>query len=451
MGAPHRPEALVVVGLGFGDEGKGATVDWLADSRRAQGRPAALAVRFNGGAQAAHNVVTPDGREHTFSQFASATFCGVPTHLTRDVLVEPMMLAAEARALSGLGVDDPLELVTLDPDALVTTPIQVAANRAREDRRGDRRHGSCGKGIGETRWYDEASTRRLAAGQYWGNLAAPGDVTGTAVRVRDCRDRRRLIAQLDAMARCYAPLLAGTEHGHRSVGELADLLSDFGAGVRLGSDARIAAALTRGPVLFEGAQGVLLDEWRGFHPHTTWSVTEPSAARRLLARFSVRPTVIGVTRTYHTRHGAGPLPSQTQAELPERHNGTGRYQGAWRVGHLDLVLLRYAARACGPIDRIAITHLDADPAGDQVGLVDHYLDQAGRAVHDLALGPTQDLDHQTRLTRLVSQATPVTRTATGPERVRAIEQTLRAPTLVTATGPSRTERALRDVPDSAAA
>ncbi|USX51126.1 adenylosuccinate synthetase [Lentzea sp. HUAS12] len=336
---------VIVVGLGFGDEGKGATVDALC----ADGSVSAV-VRFNGGAQAAHNVVV-DGRHHTFSQFGSGTLAGVPTWLSRFVLVEPIALATESRELEAVGVTDPLSLMSIDAQALLTTPFHVAANRARERARGDDRHGSCGKGIGETVWYG------LLAG------AAEGDVVegqrvlgepGPAPTVGDCLNPITLRRKLDALARFYEPLI-GEGPG---IGELVGLYRAFADAVRI--TAGHEGLLDAGRVVFEGAQGVLLDETYGFHPHTTWSTVVPRNARELLQGRPAR--VIGVTRTYQTRHGAGPLPTEDPAVLarfPERHNGTGEFQGAWRAGHLDANLLRYSVDCCGGIDGLAVTHLDA--------------------------------------------------------------------------------------------
>lgn len=426
-------DAIAVVGLGFGDEGKGATVDWLA----AQLPRVSRVVRFNGGAQAAHNVVTPDGTHHTFSQFGSATLLGVPTYLAAPMLVEPVMLAAEADQLARLGVADPLALLTIHPDALVTTAIHVAANRAREDARGDGRHGSCGKGIGETRWYDLASRAKLVGGQALGNLAAPAGVVTPAIRVRDCLDRGRLIRLLDGMARAYQPLTGG--HGHPAVEDLAGLLVEFARAVPVRGDDALAEALQDGTVVLEGAQGVLLDESRGFHPHTTWSDCLPDAARNLLAPFRVRPFVVGVTRTYQTRHGAGPLPTEDAGlTLPERHNGAGHYQGAWRVGHLDLTLARYAAGVCGGLDALAVTHLDAEP----VGLVDGYQVE-GAHVPDLPLGAPGDLVHQERLTGLLNRASVAPQAASGEQRLAALTRAFGAPVLVTSDGPNRSDRCRR--------
>ena len=138
--------ATIVTDLGYGDAGKGRLVDYLA---RTQG--ARLVIRHNGGSQAAHNVVTPDGRHHTFSQFGAATFVpGVRTHLSRYMLVNPRLLLQEAQALATKGVPDALQRLTIDQDALVVTPYQQAANWVRELARGNARHGSCGHGVGET-------------------------------------------------------------------------------------------------------------------------------------------------------------------------------------------------------------------------------------------------------------------------------------------------------------
>src|SRR5690606_29247276 len=115
--------AFIVVDLGFGDAGKGTIVDYLCRRERAT-----LVVRTNGGAQAGHNVVTADGRHHTFSQLGAGTFVpGVRTHLSRFVVVHPTALAIEAQRLEARGVLDPLARVTVAGDAYVTTPFHQRA------------------------------------------------------------------------------------------------------------------------------------------------------------------------------------------------------------------------------------------------------------------------------------------------------------------------------------
>jgi adenylosuccinate synthase len=435
----------VVVGLGFGDEGKGAVVDALCGAG-----PVAAVVRFNGGAQAAHTVVDGD-REHTFHQFGSGTLRGVRTLLSRYVTVEPLALAAESRALAALGVPDPLRLVSVAEDALLTTPIHVAANRTREDARGASRHGSCGLGVGETVWYglvaqESRAGRRPAPGSVFEGHPVPPGEPAPAPTVGDCRAPARLRRTLDALARWYEPLLAGGAHGFGSVGELVAVYREFGAAVRI-VEGRcgqhgLGALAARGPLVFEGAQGALLDQHHGFHPHTTWSSTTPVNARALLAEIGGRARVLGVTRTSTTRHGAGPLPTEDaslRARLPERHNGDGGYQGSWRVGHLDAVLLRHAVRACGGIDGLAVTHLDRVASG--LRWVDRYAD----GTVELPEGRPGDLGHQSSLTARLASVRPVPRDL--PRDADAVlarlERTTGVPVVVTGHGPDRAAYAVR--------
>ena len=423
---------LIVVGLGFGDEGKGATVDWLCS----EGRVAAV-VRFNGGAQAAHNVIA-DGRHHTFRQFGSGTLAGVPTYLAATMLLEPIALADEAERLSELGVDNPLSAVTVHPDALLTTPVHAAANRTREDARGIVRHGSCGLGIGETTWYDMATRARVRAGDRLENFVAPGAATDTAVRVRDCLDERTLTRKLDALAEFYRPLLATGAHGHPDISQLVRVYREFAAAVRIADEGHLAS-LGTGRFIYEGAQGVLLDERHGLHPYTTWTRTTPTHARAI-GRSLGRPTAtLGVLRTYQTRHGAGPLAGE-DAELgrirPERHNATGVYQGGWRVGQLDPVAVRYAVAACGQVDGLALTHLDTITDAQYVRSYEY----AGHGIARLPMGV--DLGHQERLTRIVANSI-VTLCALPQEpatAAAAIGELIGVRVVLTSDGPDRKNR-----------
>ena len=399
---------IIVVDLGFGDAGKGATVDWLC----ARLGDVAAVVRFNGGAQAAHNVVA-EGRHHTFAQFGAGTLAGVPTLLSRHMLVEPIALAAEAQRLAALGVASPLALLAIDERALLTTPIHIAANRAREDARGSSRHGSCGRGIGETAAY-----------------ALDHD----APRVGDCLRPAVLRRKIDALAAHYAPLIDGSGHTVEPIDALVAMYGEFARSVRLTGGGELGRLAARGRLIFEGAQGVLLDEWRGFHPHTTWSTVEPRNARALLAEIGAPGYVLGVTRAYTTRHGAGPFPTEADTGIPEPHNGAGHYQGAFRSGHLDPILLRYAIEVCGGVDGLAVNHLDTG-----TGRAATAYDTAAGRIDRLVPGAWQDLDHQRRLTELLATARPVLRDIPA-DPIAWLESELGAPVVLAAHGPDRADR-----------
>ena len=383
----------IVCGLGFGDEGKGSVVDYLCRPRRPD--PARTVIRFNGGAQAAHNVLAADGRHHTFAQFGSGSFApGVRTHLSRFVLVDPLALAAEAGHLASAGVPDALDRLTVDRDALLVTPYHQAANRAREAARGQDRHGSCGMGIGETARYA---------------LAWPGD----APRVADCAAPRMLARSLGRLRDRLRDELG--PFGGPSVDLLCDAYRAFADRVPLVDGGYLRRLLNAGPAVFEGAQGVLLDEWRGFHPYTTWSTTTFANAETLLAEAGETAVRLGVVRCYLTRHGPGPFVTEDPTlEFPEPHNGTGTWQGAFRTGHPDAVALRYAAEVAGGVDGVALTHLDV-AARHQLRLCRAY--QAdGRLMSRIEPGPEHDLSWQERLTDRLLAARPVYQDAVSDHR-----------------------------------
>ena len=122
---PIQPHAITVVGLAYGDCGKGTVVNFLTRERQAH-----TVVRFNGGPQAGHNVVTPDGRHHTFSQFGSGALVpGTRTLLSQFVLIEPYALLNESDHLERLNVVDPLASLMIDRRSVVITPAHQAANR----------------------------------------------------------------------------------------------------------------------------------------------------------------------------------------------------------------------------------------------------------------------------------------------------------------------------------
>jgi adenylosuccinate synthase len=331
----------VAVGLTWGDEGKGGLVDFLCSPHAPE--RARLVVRFNGGVNAGHNVVLPDGRHHCFAQFGSGTLQGARTHLSRFMLLDPLALAAEADVLtSRCGITDPFQLITVDPRALIITPYHVAVNQQREQDRGAARHGSCGMGIWETAsfaiGYPEVALRA-------GHLTSHRQTAG---RLREIRAIMGVVGGLTF---------------DDDVGEMARRYVRIAAQVTQAYDRELlAGALEVAPAVFEGAQGVLLDQDLGTRPYVTGSTTTFANADELLTEAGHHATRIGVIRSYMTRHGPGPFPTEagrlTRDELPEPHNTTGRWQRAFRWGDLDLEAVRYAL-TIAPADALAMTHCDA--------------------------------------------------------------------------------------------
>ena len=353
--------AFLVAGLGLGDEGKGSIVDWLVRDHGAD-----TVIRYNGGAQAAHHVVTDDGREHCFAQFGAGTLVpGVRTFLSRFVIVDLLALAAEEQALRTIGVQDAYSRLTLDPRCVLVTPFHRMLNHMRELARGGARHGSCGMGIGEARLDAE-------------NPGLPTVIVADALEREHLRSRLRLLwlTKLDQAEQLVDSHSGGVRDQSGSMRRMADILADLRRPDRLDSltDAYHDIVTRRGIYLsdvvppsqisvFEGAQGVLLDRSLGFWPHVTPSRTTLEHAETLLAE---RPSVgqvtrVGVLRAYATRHGAGPLVTEDRtlsANRPDQHNGDHAWQGHFRLGWFDAVAARHALRTTAPIDRLVMTNLD---------------------------------------------------------------------------------------------
>lgn len=425
---------FVVAGLAFGDEGKGTVVDHLAREHQAH-----TVVRYNGGAQAAHNVVTDDGRHHTFSQFGSGTFAGARTHLSRFMLVNPISFMAEGRHLLELGLADAFWGVTVEAGALVTNPFQIAMNRLRELARGASRHGSCGMGIGETR-QDALEHPEMAITA--GDLCHP-----TLLRTKLEDSRRRKLEEASALS-----LPGGltkdrelwTLRDERVVGDCIEEFAIFARCVRIVDRGYLPHVLnnTGDVVIFEGAQGVLLDQDHGFQPHTTWSDTTFGNATLLLEDAHLAGVTrldmhrIGVLRSYATRHGAGPFVTENPEAAPnDVHNRHGDWQGVFRVGHFDLVAARYAAEVLGGrLDSIAMTHMD------QLRVPHMVCSSYGPPFAD-AISMSSVMR---KLPKLLHLAEPIYETHADAESfLRRVESALRAPVTLTSHGPTAANKRTR--------
>ena len=346
----------IVIGLAYGDEGKGTIVDYLVRKHNVD-----LVVRFNGGCQAGHTVVTPDGRHHTFAQFGSGTFVpGCRTFLSKYMVFNPISLETEEKKLRTVGVTDAFERLYVDENALVATPYHAAMNRIRELLRSNR-HGSCGMGIGEV-VQDSLEYKNV-------------------IRVNDLRwsFSSRKLDHLRKLKLAQALMLIGDKQITDKIESELSVLSDVSTigmirewyervlqRINVVPSSWLDKELTKN-VVFEGAQGVLLDQDYGFHPYITWSNCTFDNALTLIGSRPV--TRIGVCRPYMTRHGAGPFVTEDSSlnHLADGdHNVYGDWQGNFRIGYFDTEAIRYAIRMVGGCDGIAMTHVDQFDPGRRV-------------------------------------------------------------------------------------
>lgn len=350
---------LIAAGLGFGDEGKGSIVDFLTHKYNIH-----TVIRFNGGSQAAHNVVTPEGLSHTFAQFGSGTLIkDVRTYLSPQMLVDPISLLQEELVLKQKGILDAMKRLTIDSKCTIITPFHKMIGQMQEILRGKNKFSTTGKGVGQ------AVLNRINNPE-------------SAITFQDCFSEKTLQHKLEEhilIAQSQAlELLDSTESKEAedlykyfitsySSRKLFNIYRGFvrsysGCIDRKGNT--IQKLLKSGkPLLFEGAQGILLDPEFGFSPYITKTKTDFHHAEKLIPTNSNKPEIqrIGILRAYAHRHGNGPLPTENKAlrkKIQEEHNTTNNWQGDFRIGWFDLLTARYAIEVSGRIDSLALTCLD---------------------------------------------------------------------------------------------
>ncbi len=285
MALTRRVNAIAVIGANYGDEGKGAVVNALSRRHKPE-----YVIRFNGGGQAGHTVHLKDGTRHVFSTFGSGTFYGAKTYYTEDVLVSPGRLQEEYLALRGLGITCPM--LHVNQRARVVTQLDTAANQFGEAFRRDagQPHGTCGMGIGE------CVHRHLYGGPetpFWSRNNDPSLKDWFDIRIKE------LAHETGVDLSKYSQAIAAAR-------EIKEDMSTYG----------FASCVTEPhfesiepTVIFEGAQGLLLDEDDPDHqPHVTWSKTGLTNVIKECKKYGWHLSQVHyVTRPYLTRHGVGPM------------------------------------------------------------------------------------------------------------------------------------------------
>jgi adenylosuccinate synthase len=389
-------KATVVIGASFGDEGKGLAVDALA----ARDRDAAV-IRFNGGAQAGHTVVTEDGRRHVFSHIGAGAFAGAVTFLSRFFVVQPAIFAREAAELGEIGLTP---CVCIDPDAQVTTPFDVLVNQWAEEARGGGRHGSVGVGFGET--IERAGRGHPLAMR---DLGDDRTITEILTRIREAWLPVRL-------AKLGVPLTEERRNAAADPAVMRRYMGQIDILRRRATPAPIDAVLMRRNIVFEGAQGLLLDMDRGLKfPCVTRSNTGLRNVLTLAADAGIEHLdVVYMTRAYLTRHGAGPLPNEAPrlafADIVDRTNLPNPWQGTLRFAPLDLDFLR--TTIAGDISDAAATGIKVD-----AGIGVTCLDQISSGADVIASGVRTTIP-KPRIAQEIAAAAglPLVMEAHGPRR-----------------------------------
>jgi adenylosuccinate synthase len=335
----------IVLGTQFGDEGKGSMTSNLCSKTK---NP--LVIRFNGGHQAGHTVLH-NGIRHTFSTFGSGTLQNVPTFWSEYCTFYPTAVFNEWNKLNELGIKPKLFVHPLAP---VTTPYDVLANIVEEEKNN---HGSVGVGFGTTLKRHEAYYKL-----YFNDLFNKTILEGKLLNIRNYY--KNIISNMYD-EETFMPLLSSIENWLSNIQFLIEnkiITKEQPQFVKYDH------------LIFEGAQGILLDQDFGFFPNVTRSNTTSKNAYNIIKDLKLPASDINVfymTRPYQTRHGIGYMTNRNYPEpvlinTENEINKNGGNQGIFRKSILDLDLLKYAIetddifieRRYGVNKHIVITCLD---------------------------------------------------------------------------------------------
>ncbi|WP_286828134.1 MULTISPECIES: adenylosuccinate synthase [Kordiimonas] len=420
---------VVVVGSQWGDEGKGKIVDWLSER-------ADVVVRFQGGHNAGHTLVI-DGNVYKLSLLPSGIVRGGKTSVIGNgVVVDPWALLKEMETLRGQGVDITPESLQIAANATMIMPYHRELDAIREDATKGVKIGTTRRGIGPA--YEDKVGRR-------------------AIRVCDLQSRAMVEARLEVALTHHNAVRRGLGHEEIDSKEMADELMAMASEIlpyvtnvwRTLDDADKAGK----KVLFEGAQGTLLDVDHGTYPFVTSSNT---IAGQAAGGSGMGPSslgyVLGITKAYTTRVGSGPFPTEQENEigqyLGEKGHEFGTVTGrSRRCGWFDAVLVRQSL-TIGGVTGIALTKLDVLDGMDELKVCVGYKHK-GEVIDYLPYGMEDQADVEPVYETLEGwkDSTFGARSwadlpATAVKYIRRIEELIGVPVALLSTSPERDDTIL---------
>ncbi len=325
----------IVLGLMFGDEGKGKVIDFLTDEKT-------TVIRFNGGTNAGHTVVTSRGK-FKFHLLPSGALRASDVVLGNGMVIDPFALKEE---LDIYKLENANLRIMISKAAGVVTPIHVFIDKKQEQLRGDLKIGTTSKGIGPC--YEDKFSRN-------------------GIRMGDLVDKQTIMAKLRLITTMRQQLLEGSDYlSTQSLEKLAEDLYKVGKFIEplmCNTELFLEKKKSEGNLLFEGGHGALLDIDFGVYPYVTSSNTM-SGGSMTGSGFSLRKinNIIGVTKSYISKVGEGPFPTEISGSAADSIREAGGEYGTTtgrprRIGWLDIPLLKYSIML-NDVDVLAMTMLD---------------------------------------------------------------------------------------------
>jgi adenylosuccinate synthase len=420
---------VVVIGAQWGDEGKGKIVDWLSER-------ADIVVRFQGGHNAGHTLVIGNQTFKLSLLPSSVVRSGKLGVIGNGVVIDPWALCDEIERLKQQGVLVNAENLRIAENATLILPLHRELDQLREAAAGEGRIGTTGRGIGPA--YEDKVGRR-------------------AIRAQDLKNLNTLAPKIDRLLVHHNALRRGLGQVEISKAELMRELTEIAPKILPHVDV-VWALLDRERkagkrILFEGAQGALLDVDHGTYPFVTSSNT---VAAQAATGSGMGPGaigyVLGLAKAYTTRVGSGPFPTELNDEIGERLGQRGQEFGVVtgrkrRCGWFDACLVRQVARVSG-LDGIALTKLDVLDGFAEINVCVAY-DLDGQRIDSLPAGQNaqarvkpiyQTFEGWTQSTRGARSWTSLP--AQAVKYVKAIEELIECPVALLSTSPEREDTIL---------
>jgi adenylosuccinate synthase len=419
---------VAVIGSQWGDEGKGKIVDWLSER-------ADVVVRFQGGHNAGHTLVIGN-QTYKLSLLPSGIVRSKLSVIGNGVVVDPWALLKEIETLKGQGVTVTPDNLALAENAALILPLHARLDILREEARGAAKIGTTGRGIGPA--YEDKVGRR-------------------AIRACDLQDLDSLAPKVEALLLHHNALLKGMGapqvDGRELIAQLKEVAPKITPFIRVVWKELNDRRRRGDRILFEGAQGVMLDIDHGTSPYVTSSNT---VAGQIAAGAGIGPRavgyVLGITKAYTTRVGSGPFPSELFDQIGETIGERGREFGTVtgrrrRCGWFDAALVRQSAKVSG-IDGIALTKLDILDGFEELKICTGYTIDG------------QEVDHLPAATQLQAKAKPVYESIEGWKEstkgarswaqlpaqaikyIRRVEELIEVPVALLSTSPERDDTIL---------
>jgi adenylosuccinate synthase len=345
---------VAVIGSQWGDEGKGKIVDWL--SNRSD-----VVVRFQGGHNAGHTLVI-DGVTYKLSLLPSGIVRGGKLSIIGNgVVIDPWALAKEIKYITDLGIKVSPDSLMIAENATLILPLHQRLDSLRESASGDNKIGTTKRGIGPA--YEDKVGRR-------------------SIRVTDLANKKTLVSKVNKLVDHHNIILRGMGEKELKSDEVLKELILVSGGI-LPYKARVSSVLSEARkagkrILFEGAQGVMLDNDHGTYPYVTSSNTiSPTALSGVGQNLKALNFVLGITKAYTTRVGEGPFPTEQENEIGEKLGKKGHEFGTntgrkRRCGWIDAVMVKHAIET-GGIDGIALTKLDVLDGFETIKICTGYM------------------------------------------------------------------------------